>query len=60
MKNYLIQIKTKGKEQIFLKEFEGKKMLKNFIEINYPRNKLSVFLIKEIILTQKKEVLKND
>ncbi len=52
---YLIQIKTKGKEQIFLKEFDGKKMLKNYLEINYPRNKLTVFLLREVVLVKKKD-----
>lgn len=37
MKHYLIQIKTKGQEQIFIIELEGKKQLKNYIEINYLR-----------------------
>jgi len=58
MKNYLIQIKTKGKEKIFMLELEGKIQLRNFIEINYPRNKLTVFLIKEVSLIQKEKDLK--
>ncbi len=53
IKNYLIQIKTNGKEKIFIERFSGKKELKIFIEINFPRNKLTVLLIKEVVLIQK-------
>lgn len=52
MKNYLIQIKAKGKEQIFILELGGKKMLKDYIEINYPKTKLTAFLIKEVVLVK--------
>lgn len=52
-KHYLIQIKTKGKEQIFVISLNGKKELQTFIEINYPRNKLTAFLLKEVMLVKK-------
>jgi len=53
MKTCLIERKTKGKEQIFIMELNGKKMLKDWVNINYPRNKLTAFLIKEVVLVRK-------
>ena len=55
-KVYLIHIQTKGKEQIFIMSFNGKKELKNYLEVNYPRNKLSVFRINELIINRKRDL----
>ncbi len=52
-KYYLIQVKTKGKEDIFIKEFPSKQVLQTYLGINYKRNKYTVFRLQKIEIIKK-------